>query len=37
VFIDVVTGAGVKPGDILRPPVDKPVAEPAAAPAHGGH
>ena len=37
VFIDVVTGAGVKPGDILRPPVAEPVAEPAAAPAHGGH
>ena len=37
VFIDVVTGAGVKPGDILRPPMDKPVAEPAVAPAHGGH
>jgi len=34
VFVDVVTGAGVKPTDILRPPAPKP--EPAA-PAHAQH
>ncbi len=37
VFVDVVVGAGVKPGDILRPPVPATEPEPAAAPAHGGH